>query len=150
MGSGLLLNTLLPAFQASTDEKDQAAATGAWAFIRSFGSVWGVAIAGSVFNSYTKQYAHMVDNEMAREALTSGDSYQSATRAFVQQFEEAIQSQIRHVFMLSLRKVYIISVAFGGFAFLLSLFEKDIPLRKELDTQYGLEEKSPDKLKEEQ
>ncbi|KIL85722.1 hypothetical protein FAVG1_11217 [Fusarium avenaceum] len=147
IGSGLLLNTLLPAFQASADEIDQAAATAAWAFIRSFGAVWGVAIAGSVFNSYTKQYAHMVDNEMAREALTLGDSYQSATRAFVQQFEEAVQTQIRHVFMLSLRKVYIISVAFGGFAFLLSLFEKDIPLRKELDTQYGLEEKSPDELK---
>ncbi|CAJ0552789.1 Ff.00g008670.m01.CDS01 [Fusarium sp. VM40] len=148
IGSGLLLNTLLPAFQASADEIDQAAATAAWAFIRSFGAVWGVAIAGSVFNSYTKQYAHMVDNEVARKALTLGDSYQSATRAFVQQFEEAVQTQIRHVFMLSLRKVYIISVAFGGFAFLLSLFEKDIPLRKELDTQYGLEEKSPDKLKE--
>ncbi|KAH6950657.1 major facilitator superfamily domain-containing protein [Fusarium avenaceum] len=149
IGSGLLLNTLLPAFQASADEIDQAAATAAWAFIRSFGAVWGVAIAGSVFNSYTKQYAHMVDNEVARKALTLGDSYQSATRAFVQQFEEAVQSQIRHVFMLSLRKVYIISVAFGGLAFLLSLFEKDIPLRKELDTQYGLEEKSPDEMKEE-
>ncbi|KAM0484974.1 hypothetical protein ACHAP7_002995 [Fusarium lateritium] len=150
IGSGLLLNTLLPAFQASTDEIDQAAATGSWAFIRSFGSIWGVAIAGSVFNSYTKQYAHMVDNEVAREALTLGDSYQSATRAFVQQFEEAVQGQIRHVFMLSLRKVYIIAVAFGGLAFLLSLFEKDIPLRKELDTQYGLEEKLPDKLKGEE
>ncbi|KAJ4261620.1 hypothetical protein NW762_007052 [Fusarium torreyae] len=143
IGSGFLLNTLLPAFQASTDEIDQAAATGTWSFIRSFGTVWGVAIAGTIFNSYTKQYAHMIDNEVAREMLSSGDSYQSATRAFVLQFEEAIQTQIRHVFMLSLRKVFIISVAFGGLAFVLSLFEKDVPLRKELDTQYGLDEKVP-------
>ncbi|KAM0559333.1 hypothetical protein ACHAPJ_004356 [Fusarium lateritium] len=143
IGSGFLLNTLLPAFQASTDEIDQAAATGTWSFIRSFGTVWGVAIAGTIFNSYTKQYAHMIDNELAREMLSSGDSYQSATRAFVLQFEEAVQTQIRHVFMLSLRKVYIISVAFGGLAFVLSLFEKDVPLRKELDTQYGLDEKAP-------
>ncbi|KAF4448634.1 hypothetical protein F53441_7983 [Fusarium austroafricanum] len=147
IGSGFLLNTLLPAFQAATDEEDQAAATGNWTFMRSFGAVWGVAIAGTVFNSYTKQYSHMIDSELAREALSSGDSYQSATRAFVLQFDEEIQTQVRHVFMLSLRKVYIISVAFGGLAFVLSLFEKDIPLRKELDTQYGLDEKVPVKEK---
>ncbi|CEI65398.1 unnamed protein product [Fusarium venenatum] len=145
IGSGFLLNTLLPAFQASTEEIDQAAATGTWSFIRSLGTVWGVAIAGTVFNSYTKQYAHMIDNELAREALHSGDSYQSATRAFISQFDEATQEQLRHVFMLSLRKVYVISVAFGGLAFFLSMLEKEIPLREELDTQYGLEEKSSSK-----
>ncbi|KAL2684698.1 hypothetical protein Neosp_005784 [[Neocosmospora] mangrovei] len=147
IGSGFLLNTLLPAFQASADEIDQAAATGTWCFMRTFGTIWGVAIAGTVFNSYTKQYAHMIDNEVAREVLSSGDAYASATRAFVMQFEEPIRGQIRHVFMLALRKVYVISVAFGGLAFLLALFEKDIPLRKDLDTQYGLEEKTPDDLK---
>jgi hypothetical protein len=147
IGSGFLLNTLLPAFQASTEEIDQAAATGTWSFIRSLGTVWGIAIAGSVFNSYTKQYAHMVDNELAREALRSGDSYQSATRAFILQFDEVVQDQLRHVFMLSLQKVYVICVAFGGLGFILSLFEKEIPLREELDTQYGLEEKASDKKK---
>ncbi|RGP58746.1 hypothetical protein FLONG3_11400, partial [Fusarium longipes] len=145
VGSGFLLNTLLPAFQASTEEIDQAAATGTWSFIRTLGTVWGVAIAGSIFNSYTKQYAHMVDNELARDILSSGDSYQSATRAFILQFDETIQAQLRHVFMLSLRKVYVICVAFGGLAFLLSLFEKEIPLREELDTQYGLDEKPSEK-----
>ncbi|CAF3600843.1 hypothetical protein FGSG_01584 [Fusarium graminearum PH-1] len=146
IGSGFLLNTLLPAFQASTEEIDQAAATGTWSFIRSLGTVWGVAIAGTVFNSYTKQYAHMIGNEVAREALRSGDSYQSATRAFILQFDEEAQGQLRHVFMLSLRKVYVISVAFGGLAFVLSLLEKEIPLREELDTQYGLEEKGSSHL----
>ncbi|KAG4295058.1 hypothetical protein FPRO06_01642 [Fusarium proliferatum] len=150
IGSGFLLNTLLPAFQAATDEEDQAAATGNWTFMRSFGSVWGVAIAGSIFNTYTKQYSRMIDNELAREMLSSGDSYQSATRAFVLQFDEVVQTQIRHVFMLSLSKVYVISVAFGGLAWVLSLFEKDVPLRKELDTQYGLDEKAPAEQKKEE
>ncbi|ENH72587.1 hypothetical protein FOC1_g10013244 [Fusarium oxysporum f. sp. cubense race 1] len=150
IGSGFLLNTLLPAFQAATEEEDQAAATGNWTFMRSFGSVWGVAIAGSIFNTYTKRYSHMIDNELAREMLSSGDSYQSATRAFVLQFDEVVQSQIRHVFMLSLSKVYVISVAFGGLAWVLSLFEKDVPLRKELDTQYGLDEKAPVEQKKEE
>lgn len=144
IGSGFLLNTLLPAFQASTSEIDQAAATGTWCFIRTFGWVWGVAIAGTVFNAYTKRYAHLIDDAFAREVLSSGDSYASATRDFVMQFEQPVRDQVKHVFMLSLRKVYAISVAFGGLAFLVSLFEKDIPLRKELDTEYGLEERKKD------
>lgn len=89
----------------------------------------------------------MIDSEVAREVLSSGDAYASATRAFVLQFYEPVRGQIRHVFMLALRKVYAISMAFGGLAFLLALFEKDIPLRKDLDTQYGLEEKVPGNTK---
>ncbi|KAK7429548.1 hypothetical protein QQZ08_003927 [Neonectria magnoliae] len=141
VGSGFLLNTLLPAFQASTEEIDQAVATGTWSFIRTFGMVWGVAVAGTIFNTYTKQYAHMIDNQVAREHLTSGDAYGSATKAFVVQFEQPVRDQIRHVLMLTLRKVYLVTVAFSGLAFLLAFFEKNIPLRKELETKYGLEER---------
>ncbi|VUC28736.1 unnamed protein product [Clonostachys rosea] len=141
VGSGLLISTLLPAFQASLAEKDQAAATATWSFVRTFGMVWGIAIAGTVLNSFTKQYAYMVDSETVRELLSNGDAYASGTQHFVMQFPEPVQSQIREVFLLALRKVFIISVAFGGAGFILALFEKDVPLRKGLDTEYGLEER---------
>ncbi|KAH8895394.1 MFS general substrate transporter [Thozetella sp. PMI_491] len=141
IGSGALISTLLPAFQASLDEKDQASATATWSFIRTFGMAWGIAVAGTVMNTYTKQYAYMVDNPAVQQLLSNGDAYASATRAFVLMFPEPVQSQIREVFLLALRKVFLISVAFGGTAFVLALLEKDIPLRKILDTKYGLEEK---------
>jgi hypothetical protein len=35
--------------------------------------------------------------------------------------------------------VFLIAIAFAGLAFLLSLVEKEIKLRTDLDTQYGLE-----------
>ena len=141
IGSGFLLNTLLPAFQASTLETDQAAATSAWAFSRVFGLVWGIAVAGAVFNTYTKEYAHMVDDPALRELLSDGSAYSSATRDFLLQIPEPTRGQVQEVFLLALRKVFIISVAFGGFGALTTIFEKDIPLRVELDTQYGLEER---------
>ena len=141
IGSGFLLNTLLPAFQASVAESDQAAATATWCFMRTFGQVWGVAIAGAIFNSYTKQYASRIDDPMVQHILSSGDAYASATKAFVTQFEEPIRSQITEVFMLALRKVFVVSVAFGGLALVLALFEKNIPLRKALDTEYGIEDR---------
>lgn len=36
------------------DEADQAATTAAWSFVRSFGSIWGVAIPAAIFNNRFK------------------------------------------------------------------------------------------------
>ncbi|KAI1374781.1 MFS general substrate transporter [Hypoxylon crocopeplum] len=141
LGTSLLTNTLLPAFQASIQEADQAAATASWSFIRSFGNIWGVAISAAIFNSFTASYAPMIDDPRARALLTSGNSYSSATKAFVESFEEPVRQQIRDVFRKSLQKVFLIGVPFAGFVFLLTLLEKEIKLRTELKTEFGLEER---------
>lgn len=100
-----------------------------------------MAIAGTVFNAYTKKYVYLIDDEAVRRRLAEGDAYASATRAFVEQFGQPVRDQIRRVFMLALRRVYLISVVFGGLAFVLSLLEKDVPLRQHLDTEYGMKER---------
>ncbi|KAI0834230.1 MFS general substrate transporter [Hypoxylon sp. FL0890] len=140
LGTSMLSNTLLPTFQASLQEADQAAATASWAFIRSFGNIWGVAISAAIFNSFTAAYAPMVDDPRARASLTSGNSYSSATKAFVESFPEPVKQQILTAFTKSLQKVFLIGVPFAGFVFLLTLFEKEVKLRTELKTDFGLEE----------
>ncbi|KAI1389185.1 MFS general substrate transporter [Hypoxylon trugodes] len=144
LGTSILTNTLLSPFQASLKEEDQAAATASWNFVRSFGNIWGVAISAAIFNSFTASYSWMVDDTRARASLTSGNSYSSATKAFVESFEEPIRQQIRTVFTLSLQKVFLIGVPFSGFIFLLTLLEKEIKLRTELKTEFGLEERESD------
>ncbi|KAH8178391.1 major facilitator superfamily protein [Sarocladium implicatum] len=141
LGSGLAIPTLLPAFQASCEEMDQAAATGTWSFIRSFGYVWGVSIAAAIFNSYSQEYAHIIGDATVREILSSGDAYASATKKFVTQFPEPVRSQIVSVFHKALRQVFLFSMIFAGLAFVLVWFEKDVPMRKELETEFGLEDK---------
>lgn len=145
LGSGLLLNTLLPAFQAGLQEKDQAAATASWAFIRSFGSVWGVAIPATVFNSYTARYSSRVDDPVAREMLSNGNAYASATRAFVTAFPEPVQIQIRDVFAEAMRMVFLVGIAIVGLAFLITFAEREVKLRKELETEFGLEDRKSEK-----
>ncbi|KAL0940270.1 multidrug resistance protein fnx1 [Colletotrichum truncatum] len=141
IGSGMLLNTLLPAFQAGLNETDQASATASWSFIRSLGNVWGVAIPAAIFNSYISSYAAEVDDAAAREILTRGDAYASATKAFVESFPSPVRDQIIDVFSKALKKVFMIGISIGALAFVLSFFEKEIKLRKELETEYGLEER---------
>ncbi|KAI1106411.1 MFS general substrate transporter [Jackrogersella minutella] len=144
LGTSILSSTALPAFQASLNEADQAAATASWAFIRSFGNIWGVAISAAVFNSFTATYAPMVDDPRARALLMSGNSYSSATKAFVESFEEPVRQQIRTVFTLALHKVFLVGVPFSGFVFILILFEEEIKLRTELKTEFGIEERETD------
>lgn len=142
VGAGFLLNTQLPAFQAPVSEADQATATGSWNFIRTMGSVWGVAIPAAVFANRVDQLvrAGAVSNPTAAALLVGGGAYEHASARFVESFSGQDQDEVRTVYRLAIQRVFLVGVAFCGVAFLLCLFEEDIPLRTELVTEYGLEE----------
>lgn len=141
-GSGFVLNTLLPAVQAQLDESDQAATTAAWSFMRSFGSIWGVAIPAAIFaNRFSNLAATDITNPTVRSISTQGNNaYERATADSVRSFPQPIQGEIIETYSQALKLVWQISILFSGLSFLLVLFEKEVKLRKELDTEYGLEE----------
>ncbi|KAI2620573.1 MFS general substrate transporter [Hypoxylon sp. NC1633] len=142
IGAGLLLNTQLPAFQAPASEADQAAATGSWNFIRTIGGVWGVAIPAAIFGNHVDMLVDggAISNPVAANLLLKGGAYQYASADFVRSFPLPVQDEIRAVYRTAIQRVLHVGIAFTGFALLLCLFEKDIPLRTELVTEYGLKE----------
>lgn len=139
IGAGMVLDTLLPAFQAGVAESDAAAATASWTFIRSFGNVWGVVIPAAVFNTYANRFAATIDDPIARNRLQHGNSYAWATKSFKGCAKPA-QSQIIDVFTKVLSNVFTVSIAFAGLAFLLSFAEREVHLRTELESEFGLED----------
>ncbi|KFX97091.1 hypothetical protein V490_02966 [Pseudogymnoascus sp. VKM F-3557] len=145
LGSGMVLNTMLPAFQAGLKESDQAAATATWAFIRSLGFIWGVAIPAAVFNNRFENLSYRINDVATRELLSHGHAYQYGSRDFVNSFAEPLKGQIIGVYSDSLRVVWFVALGVSAIPFLLSFGEEQIKLRKELDTEYGLEEKSVEK-----
>ncbi|KAI0145051.1 MFS general substrate transporter [Xylariaceae sp. FL1272] len=140
LGGGIVIETLLPAFQAPVPESDQAAATATWAFIRTISGVWGVAIPATILNNRVSQLAHTISDASARHILASGGAYESATAAFVTSFPTPVADEIRAVYREALRLVFLVAVAFGGTAFLLFFLEQDVVMREDLDTKYGLTE----------
>ncbi|KAI0799070.1 MFS general substrate transporter [Xylaria sp. FL0064] len=138
LGAGVVLETLLPAFQAPVSESDQAAATATWSFIRTIRGVWGVAIPATILNNRVDQLLHTVSNPAARQMLADGGAYQYASAQFVAAWAEPVRGEIRAIYREALKTVFLVSVAFGGAAFLLFFLEKDVPLRKELESEYGL------------
>ncbi|KAI2621841.1 major facilitator superfamily domain-containing protein [Hypoxylon sp. NC1633] len=145
LGIGIVIDTLLPAFQAPVSEADQATVTAAWSFVRAFGSIWGVAIPAAIFNNRVDELLGTVSDPEVRRLLAAGGAYQEASAAFVEQFPPSSVAEIRAVYREALKRVFLIGVAFGGLATLLVLLEREVPLRQELETQYGLknEAKTP-------
>ncbi|KAI1765626.1 MFS general substrate transporter [Hypoxylon sp. FL1150] len=143
LGGGIVLETLLPAFQAPVPESDQAAATATWAFIRTVGGVWGVAIPATIFNNRVSQLIYTISDPQARQLLADGGAYQHSSATFVTSFPEPIVAEIRAVYREALRLVFLAAVAFGGAAFLLFFVEKDVPMRQQLETEYGLTDHKP-------
>lgn len=142
VGAGMILDTLLPAFQAGVEEADSAAAAASWSFVRSFGNIWGVAIPGAILNIYSSQYAaDIITDPTAKLSLQNGDAYSSATREFILSFPEPAREQIIEVFTRSLSKVFLVGIAFPALAFILSFMEREVKLRTELETEFGLEDK---------
>ncbi len=142
-GSGFVLNTLLPACQTPLDEVDQAAATATWSFIRSFGNIWGVAIPAAVFNNFIDENVwQRVTDETVAASLVGGNAYGLGTAGFVNGLvSETTRDQVVGLYTDGLKRVWQISIVFAGVAFLLVFLERQMEMRTELETEFGMEGK---------
>jgi heme/copper-type cytochrome/quinol oxidase subunit 4 len=143
-GAGLGIPVLLPALLAPLTDKDTALAAGTWAFMRSFGVTWGVAVAGAIFSNRAEQLARAgaISDEAVAADFAAGGAYRDATAAFLDSLSEETRTQVALVQNSSLRRSWQVAIAFAGMGFLLAAFLKEVPLRQELDSEFGMTEKT--------
>ncbi|KAL6887587.1 MFS general substrate transporter [Trichoderma longibrachiatum] len=144
LGSGMLSGVLLPAVQAPLDESYVATATGVWSFARYFGCIWGVTIPSAVFNNECRRLlasTTVTDAEIA--GVLAGDgAYQHATAAFLLSIRDpALRAEVVLVFTGAMRTVWLVGIAFAALGFLVSFIAKEIELRKDLNNDFGVEDK---------
>ncbi|KAM0805420.1 major facilitator superfamily domain-containing protein [Usnea florida] len=113
--------------QATFAAADTATATGTWAFLRSFGILWGISIPTAVFNSKTVKLFARIVNPATRALMADGQAYQHATAAFIENYP-------------LLKLAWKIAVAFAVLGFVMVFMDKQIKLRMELGTEYGIKE----------
>lgn len=143
LGSGFSLIATLPAVLASLPESDVATATATWAFLRSFGSIWGVSIPSAIFNTRFTDLVGRIASPQLQDVLVGGGAYQLATKAFMESLDDTpfVKAQVVSVYVESLRLVWQVGIAFAAIGVPLSLLIRSLALRDELDTEYGFEEK---------
>lgn len=71
IGLGFMMTANLPAVQADLPESDAALATGAFAFMRAYGSIWGISIPAATFSAQFDSLLHLIDDVGIREQLSN-------------------------------------------------------------------------------
>ncbi|KAI1455402.1 putative multidrug resistance protein fnx1 [Annulohypoxylon moriforme] len=142
-GAGILTTTTLPAAQSALEEKDQAVATATWAFIRSFGAIWGAAIPAAIFNSRVNELLTRIPDENLRNRLANGGAYGLATGNFITSlnYDPSLKALVKSVYVDSLKLCWQVGIGFCLLGFLIALVVKEIPMRTELETEFGMEER---------
>ncbi|WXC63454.1 COP9 signalosome complex subunit 1 [Fusarium graminearum] len=141
-GTGVVFTSTLPPILASLPDSDVATATGAWTFIRNFGSIWGVAIPAAVFNNHVNHAASGISDQGVRSLLVNGGAYEHATQYFLKTLESIprLKDEVVQVYLNGLKVVWQVSIAFCLLGFLLCFFVRSLTLRDELNTEFGLQE----------
>ncbi|KAK4158903.1 putative efflux pump [Cladorrhinum sp. PSN259] len=140
IGGGMLLTCTLPAVQAPLPEADTAIATATWGFLRSFGGIWGIAVPTAIFNSKVNSLLAQgrISDDLVSSAMQNGGAYALASMGFIQSLPSELRLQVKLVYVDSLRLVWQVGIGFGIAGFLVTLIIKEVKLREDLDTEFGL------------
>ncbi|EGD99226.1 major facilitator transporter [Trichophyton tonsurans CBS 112818] len=141
-GSGLIYSSTLPPIQASLHESDMATATATWAFMRSFGSIWGVAIPTAIFNEKIESLLGGISDPSLRHQLSNGGAYALASSGLSSSLmhDPKLLSEVIGLYTQSLRFVWLLAIPFGICGFVASLPIRQLELKTHLETEFGLQE----------
>ncbi|KAM3454731.1 hypothetical protein NHJ6243_008771 [Beauveria neobassiana] len=149
-GAGAGIAAMLPALLAPLTDKDTALATATFGFMRSFGVMWGVAIAGTVYTSRAAQLAGSgaINDPAVTAKFKVGGAYGAAQSRFLELLSPQIRAQVISVQSTALRRTWQVAIAFGAIGLIAAIVMKQMPLRKENKTEFGMVDK--DKLTDEE
>lgn len=151
-GAGLALAALLPALLAPLTDRDTAVATSTWGLMRSFGIMWGVAVAGTIFTSRAAQLARAgaIPSDAAVAArFEGGGAYAAADPNFLDSLAPQTRAEVIAVQSSALQRSWQVAIAFGGVGLIAAVLMRQVPLRKENDTNFGMVEKEDKPTEEE-
>jgi MFS family permease len=139
-GTGLVLSVLLPAIMAALPESDVAASSAAYSFVRTFGYIWGVTLPSTIFNAQFNKHLFGISDTRVRGLLRDGAAYAYASGQFINKLEFQTRREVIDIYTVSLKAVWWMGLAISLISFLAVGGERGLELRKELETEYGLDE----------
>lgn len=140
-GAGFGMGVMLPALLAPLSDKDTALATATWGFMRSFGVMWGVAIAGTAYSSRAAQLASQgAIGELTISAdFAGGGAYGAAELDYLDSLSSLIRTQVIQVQSAALQRSWQVAIAFGAAGLIVAAVIRQTPLRVENETEFGMQ-----------
>lgn len=138
IGSGIIVSTTLPAVLVELTDRENAAATGSWAFLRGLGSLLGVAIPHTVFNARFTASLSSIQDEEVRRQLSNGQAYEHASASYILRFGDKVRQQVVAAYSDSFKLVWAIFSFLAVLGAAATFLERQVRLRTDLDSEYGL------------
>ncbi|KAI0098186.1 major facilitator superfamily domain-containing protein [Nemania sp. FL0031] len=141
IGLGLSVSIMLPPIMAGLPESDVATSAAAYAFIKTFGYVWGVTIPSIIFNAVFNANLSTIGDTSLRAQLADGAAYAFASEIHQRKesLDPALLHEIQQVYIASLKTIWWVGLGTSLVGFLLVWGEKSLELRESLETEYGLD-----------
>ena len=137
-GAGTITTALLPAIQAGLTDEDNASSTAAFSYVRSYGAIWGITIPVSIFNNQFDRHLHWISDPAVRDLFRGGEAYALGNKEFLSALPEPARAEVAQVFVQSLKITWIVGATIAAAATLTTFGEKEVELRTELETDFGM------------
>jgi hypothetical protein len=143
LGNGLVFNAMIPPLLASLPPSEVATATATWTFMRSFGSIWGIAIPSAIFNEKVNKLAmsRLAGNVGVQKSLLNGQAYEHATKAFVEGLGSGVRDVVIGIYEDGLKTVWFVAIAFAVIGLPIALCVRSLTLSDEYESDFGIESK---------
>ncbi|KAI1290684.1 MFS general substrate transporter [Xylaria venustula] len=143
IGPGITTTIILPAILAALPESAAAAATATYAFLRSFGYVWGTSIPSIIFNAVVNRNLYLIDNSSLQDRLRDGGAYSFSSQAHSAKdtFPIMVWDQALRVYVLGLNSIWYFGLGFSILGFVVVWIEKNLVLKDGLNTEHDNQEK---------
>jgi MFS family permease len=99
-------------------------------------------IPAAIFNNRIDNILYRITDESTRQAIAGGRAYEIGPAILKATSSPELRDQIQGVYSDALKIVWAVGAGFGALSFLLVFIEKEVALRKELETDYILREKT--------
>jgi MFS family permease/ubiquinone/menaquinone biosynthesis C-methylase UbiE len=140
IGLGIILVAVLPAIQSALSDKDVATTTATYAFVRSFGGIWGVTIPSIIFNGRVNKLIHRIEDAAVRQRLANGNAYGFASTGSVQSLGYPTREEVLGVYSDALKTVWQVGIAFALAGFLAIFAVKQYDMSRKNESKFGLDE----------
>ncbi|MCO5565650.1 hypothetical protein L7F22_019324 [Adiantum nelumboides] len=136
-GVGALFTLTLPPIQASLPVEELAHATATFAFCRSFGSVWGIALGTNVFISVVNTKLANIQG-LSQIGLTGSTALGFTTN--LQKLPEQFQLPAQNAFMSAIRTSIYVFCPAAFLGLMISFFVDELPLPDFNESQHGMQD----------
>ncbi|KAF2109710.1 major facilitator superfamily domain-containing protein, partial [Lophiotrema nucula] len=96
----------------------------------------------SIFNVSFDRNSYLISDPNIRDLMSHGNAYQYISGPLIKSLPESVKSEVIAAYARSLRTVWEVAIGIASLGMFLVCLERHVPLRKDLNTSYGINEES--------